>query len=96
MSLLLDENLSPRLVARLLSLFSGLIHVRDVGLKQASDEQIWTWAQGERLLGGYRGRGFRGTLPIFMLVPAYVSGRGRCYVAAGSASDFAPWCAEEG
>jgi predicted nuclease of predicted toxin-antitoxin system len=44
-SLLLDENLSPRLVARLLSLFPGLTHVRDVGLKQASDEQIWTWAK---------------------------------------------------
>lgn len=45
MSLLLDENLSPRLVTRLLSLFPGLTHVRDVGLKQASDEQIWTWAK---------------------------------------------------
>jgi predicted nuclease of predicted toxin-antitoxin system len=44
-SLLLDENLSPRLVARLLSLFPGLTHVRDVGLKQASDEQIWTCAK---------------------------------------------------
>jgi predicted nuclease of predicted toxin-antitoxin system len=44
-SLLLDENLSPRLVIRLLSLFPGLTHVRDVGLKQASDEQIWTWAK---------------------------------------------------
>ena len=45
MSLLLDENLSPRLVARLLSLFPGLTHVRDVGLKQAGDERIWMWAK---------------------------------------------------
>jgi predicted nuclease of predicted toxin-antitoxin system len=44
-SLLLDENLSPRLVARLVSLFPGLTHVRDVGLKQASDEQIWIFAK---------------------------------------------------
>jgi predicted nuclease of predicted toxin-antitoxin system len=44
-SLLLDENLSPRLVTRLLSLFPGLTHVRDVGLKQAADERIWTWAR---------------------------------------------------
>ena len=36
MSLLLDENLS--------SLFPGMIHVRDVGLKQASDEVIRSWA----------------------------------------------------
>jgi predicted nuclease of predicted toxin-antitoxin system len=46
-SLLLDENLSPRLVARLLSLFPGITHVRDVGLKQASDEQIWTRAKDD-------------------------------------------------
>src|SRR6058998_1492484 len=26
-------------------LFPGLIHVRDVGLKQASDETIWDWAK---------------------------------------------------
>ena len=45
MSLLLDENLSPRLRPRLVALFPGLIHVRDVGLKQASDEVIWNWAK---------------------------------------------------
>ena len=45
MNLLLDENLSPRLLQRLASLFPGLIHVRDVWLKQASDETIWEWAK---------------------------------------------------
>jgi predicted nuclease of predicted toxin-antitoxin system len=39
-SLLLDENLSPRLLQRLSSLFPGMMHVRDVGLKQAPDEVI--------------------------------------------------------
>jgi predicted nuclease of predicted toxin-antitoxin system len=43
-SLLLDENLSPRLLRRLSSLFPEMVHVRDVGLKQASDEVIWEWA----------------------------------------------------
>jgi predicted nuclease of predicted toxin-antitoxin system len=43
--LLLDENLSPRLPPRLSSLFPELIHVREVGLKQASDEIVWTWAK---------------------------------------------------
>jgi predicted nuclease of predicted toxin-antitoxin system len=43
-SLLLDENLSPRLLQRLSSLFPGMIHVRDIGLKQASDGVIWEWA----------------------------------------------------
>ncbi len=45
MSLLLDENLSPRLTVRLASLFPGVIHVRDVGLKQADDREIWDWAR---------------------------------------------------
>lgn len=45
MNLLLDENLSPRLVERLASLFPSLIHVRDVGLKRSSDEMIWDWAK---------------------------------------------------
>jgi predicted nuclease of predicted toxin-antitoxin system len=45
LSLLLDENLSPRLTVRLASLFRGLIHVRDVGLKQVDDEEIWDWAK---------------------------------------------------
>ena len=45
MKLLLDENLSPRLVRRLESLFPGIIHVRDIGLKRASDKTIWEWAK---------------------------------------------------
>jgi hypothetical protein len=45
LSLLLDENLSPRLAARLSSLFPGCTHVRDVGLKQADDREIWQWAK---------------------------------------------------
>jgi predicted nuclease of predicted toxin-antitoxin system len=43
--LLLDENLSPRQVNRLNLLFPGLTPVREVGLKQADDQQIWDWAR---------------------------------------------------
>jgi predicted nuclease of predicted toxin-antitoxin system len=43
--LLLDENLSPRLVSRLRSLFAELTHVRAVGLREADDETVWKWAQ---------------------------------------------------
>lgn len=45
MTLVLDENLSPRLVERLVTLFTGLKHVRDIGLQQAPDEEIWKWAE---------------------------------------------------
>jgi predicted nuclease of predicted toxin-antitoxin system len=45
--LLLDENLSPRLVAALADLFPGSRHVRDVGLARADDEEVWTFAGRE-------------------------------------------------
>ena len=35
----------PRLIHRLASLFIQAAHVRDVGLKQASDFVIWDWAK---------------------------------------------------
>ena len=40
-----DENLSLRLVTRLNLLFPELTHVREVGLKQADDREIWAWAR---------------------------------------------------
>ena len=48
MNLLLDENLSPRLVGRLQSLFPGLKHVREVGLREAEDKAIWDWAKANK------------------------------------------------
>jgi predicted nuclease of predicted toxin-antitoxin system len=44
MKLLLDENLSPRLVARLADLFPGSRHVREVGLLGRGDGAIWSYA----------------------------------------------------
>ena len=44
MSLLIDENLSPRLALALADSFPGSIHVRDVGLKGADDLKIWSFA----------------------------------------------------
>lgn len=45
MKLLLDENLSPRLVSRLVELYGEIAHVRDVGLQEADDRTIWEWAK---------------------------------------------------
>jgi predicted nuclease of predicted toxin-antitoxin system len=36
------------LVPRLLSFFSNLTHVRDVGLQQAEDRSIWEWANANK------------------------------------------------
>ncbi len=45
MKLLLDENLSPRLVHRLAELLGDIVHVREVGLQGASDRTVWEWAK---------------------------------------------------
>ena len=44
MKLLLDENLSARLVGLLIDLYPGSSHVADEGLVGAPDEALWTHA----------------------------------------------------
>lgn len=45
MKLLFDQNLSPRLVGRLIHLFPDSVHVSSVGLDQASDVETWEYAR---------------------------------------------------
>lgn len=47
MRLLLDANLSPRLVRLLDDLFPGSAHVSHVGLERASDDQLWVPARAQ-------------------------------------------------
>ncbi|MBC8172250.1 MAG: DUF5615 family PIN-like protein [Anaerolineae bacterium] len=47
MRLLLDNNLSPRLVGRLVSLYPGSTHVATSGLDTASDVEVWNYARQE-------------------------------------------------
>ena len=49
MKLLLDENLSPRLIPALIGLYPESQHIRDCGLSGASDEEVWQYA----LANGY-------------------------------------------
>jgi len=45
MRLLFDQNLSPRLPRLLADLYPNSAHVREVGLRDASDVQIWEYAK---------------------------------------------------
>ena len=45
MKLLLDENLAPILARLLADLYPGSSHVRDCGLKQSPDEEVWQYAR---------------------------------------------------
>jgi predicted nuclease of predicted toxin-antitoxin system len=50
MKLLLDENLSHKLVRLLVDVFPDSVHVRDVGLKSADDSEVWKYAQNNSLV----------------------------------------------
>jgi predicted nuclease of predicted toxin-antitoxin system len=43
--LLLDENLSPRIVGAVTALCPGSAHVSSVGLRGADDARIWAYAR---------------------------------------------------
>jgi predicted nuclease of predicted toxin-antitoxin system len=45
MKLLFDQNLSPRLPHLLADLYAESAHVREVGLREATDLTIWQFAQ---------------------------------------------------
>ena len=45
MKLLLDENLSRRLIGQVADLFPGTVHVSAVNLLRASDVEVWEYAK---------------------------------------------------
>ena len=47
MKLLFDENLSPRLVSLLADVYPGSTHVHDLGMDEAQDVEIWSFAAAE-------------------------------------------------
>jgi predicted nuclease of predicted toxin-antitoxin system len=49
MKLLFDHNLSYRLVPTVASLYPGSMHVRDVEMTTADDEEIWSFARQQGL-----------------------------------------------
>ncbi len=50
MRLLLDQNLSWRIVRLIQSRFPEVVHVSTVGLAQATDLQIWTYASNHEYI----------------------------------------------
>jgi predicted nuclease of predicted toxin-antitoxin system len=45
LKLLLDENLSPRLIASISDLYPGSAHIEDCGLVNTVDDQVWDYAR---------------------------------------------------
>lgn len=50
MKLLLDQNLSPRLVQRLADLYPESVHVESVGLDRALDREVWQHARTNQFI----------------------------------------------
>lgn len=45
MKLLLDENVSDRIVRQIVDLFPGSTHLKSAGLAEADDVMVWDWAK---------------------------------------------------
>src|SRR5215217_5106194 len=45
MKLLFDQNLSPRLPRLLADIYANSVHVREVGLRDSDDVDIWEYAK---------------------------------------------------
>jgi predicted nuclease of predicted toxin-antitoxin system len=43
--LLLDENISERIVPQIADLYPGSTHVKGAGLMKADDSAVWEWAK---------------------------------------------------
>jgi predicted nuclease of predicted toxin-antitoxin system len=41
--LLLDENLSDKIISRIVDLFPASTHIKSVGLKEVDDRLVWEW-----------------------------------------------------
>lgn len=50
MKLLFDQNLSHRLARMLVDVYPDCVHVRDVGLKTATDTVIWEYARHQNYM----------------------------------------------
>ena len=50
MSLLIDENLSPRLARLLQDIFPGSLHIETAGLQSTEDDDIWECALQRSLI----------------------------------------------
>ncbi len=47
MKLLLDQNLSPRILLEIGQIYPGSIHVRDRNLQRSTDREVWEFAKNE-------------------------------------------------
>ena len=72
MRLLLDQNLSWRLVRLLESKFPDVVHVSTVGLSQATDLQIWLYAMLHEFIIVSKDSDFQNLIPGRNSFPKFI------------------------
>jgi len=79
MKLLLDENLSRKIVPSLQSAFPGTSHVSLLGLEQADDRKIWEFARTHDYVVVTKDDDFQGLLALMGYPPKIIRLRlGNC------------------
>jgi predicted nuclease of predicted toxin-antitoxin system len=82
MKLLLDENLSWRLLDKLLDLYPESNHVRSLGLKECQDLEIWEYAKSNGFVITTKDKDFQQRSILFGHPPKVVRLRiGNCTAA---------------
>ena len=82
MKLLFDQNLAPRLVAALSDLFPESVHVRDLGMAEADDRDIWVHARDSGFAIVSKDNDFQQMSFVFGAPPKVIwIRRGNCSVA---------------
>ena len=72
MRLLLDQNLSWRLVRLLDSKFPDAVHVSTIGLSQATDQQIWIYAMLHQFIIVSKDSDFQNFIPGNNSFPKFI------------------------
>lgn len=72
MRLLLDQNLSWRLVRLLESNFPDVVHVSTLGLSQATDQQIWLYAMLHQFIIVSKDSDFQNFIPGNNSFPKFI------------------------
>jgi len=72
MKLLFDQNLSPRLPRLLADIYPESLHVREIGMREATDTQIWQYAQTHDFLIVSKDSDFQARSLLYGCPPKFV------------------------
>jgi len=91
MKLLFDENLSFKLCAKMQDVFPGSKHVRDLGLEQAEDIEIWEFSKNKNFVIVTKDADFN-DLSVMWGYPPYIVWLRTGNTRVRQIESITPWC----